>query len=735
MLIKEKQFNKRLDDNFEWPFEIAEDGLYLVEIIASCDNWLQNWKYFFNDDDLAVKIDDIEFGKLNGKGGLLNGEAAWNGNNLKGLKKTAIFILDLKTGEHKVNFIINKKPFIESVKVIKVDNEINYLPEKNRQAQYGNGRQWISIALVDLPLGKLKISAKAEKREQDSDDIKLIVDGQIQKNKESEKFKNWYWCGSLDKGKEKFFEEKTNFEKGLHYIELWADRKPILNKVELSLCEKDAENVETDEDALNEIAAKVMWQAAALRERPKQDEENILTELKRGEKVAVLEKAVKGERPKNNSGVPLSSNRWHKVEYKGDEGYIYSEALEIEGESKELVKNTIVETSKDENMDPEILLALANCEAQFFPYTVSYDLDNKEVAFGVMQITNDLYADLNNKNKLFYSPIGNIFDIKENIRGGVKYFKHLYEHKYGDDQDKLRKAIAAYNAGPGNVSAGEPLELELYDGQTQRLVNCVEAHLNKGFFKDFLSNKKNIFLIAAAFFISGFLLNGARGALFADKSEKDIFARDSKDNISGSPNIVWDKNDYALDFFDSGGFLLSSISTDSLKLDELFKIPDELASHDSIRIGDKIVKSGNLFYFFASTFYMCGAQNCAWVLYKYDAKNDILELIDKDIFGASVSLYPNPDFTKMAIMRYVQGGYCNTGEYISVLDLSSFEKKAVNEFNENYDMAQIEFLEWVDNETLRFSINYINCGEEGMDRVEKLYEYNAEDNFLKTILN
>ncbi|MFH1048731.1 MAG: hypothetical protein V1732_03645, partial [Patescibacteria group bacterium] len=60
-------------------FEIPEDGIYFIEIIASAKSWWQNLKSlksFFNDDDLAVKIDDIEFPKLNGKKGLFDGEAA-----------------------------------------------------------------------------------------------------------------------------------------------------------------------------------------------------------------------------------------------------------------------------------------------------------------------------------------------------------------------------------------------------------------------------------------------------------------------------------------------------------------------------------------------------------------------------------------------------------------------------------------------------------------------------------
>lgn len=242
MLNKFEKFPVKITENLIYDFNISEYGVYLIEIIASCKNWKQNWRSLFNDDDLAIKIDDIEFPKLNGKNGLLNGEAAWNGNNLKGLKKTGIFILKLESGDHKIDFIPNKNPLLHSIKILKVEsNIVEYIPaEENKQAEDGNNRQWMSVALADLFLKELKIAAKAEKRKKDSDDIKLIIDGEIQKNPDSKKFKNWYWSGNLDNGEEKEFNKELNFSEGLHYIELWADRMPTLNKIILNLGKEES---------------------------------------------------------------------------------------------------------------------------------------------------------------------------------------------------------------------------------------------------------------------------------------------------------------------------------------------------------------------------------------------------------------------------------------------------------------------------------------------------------------
>lgn len=79
--IKKEILSLEIQNGYSYPFEIPADSIYLIEITASAKSWWQNttsFKSFFQDDDLAVKIDNIEFPKLNGKKGLFDGEAAWN---------------------------------------------------------------------------------------------------------------------------------------------------------------------------------------------------------------------------------------------------------------------------------------------------------------------------------------------------------------------------------------------------------------------------------------------------------------------------------------------------------------------------------------------------------------------------------------------------------------------------------------------------------------------------------
>lgn len=63
----------------------------------------------------------------------------------------------------------------------------------------------------------------------DSDDVKVVIDGVVKRNNRSILHKLWYFIASFNEEQSDNFE--TNFTSGLHYVELWADRTPILNKI------------------------------------------------------------------------------------------------------------------------------------------------------------------------------------------------------------------------------------------------------------------------------------------------------------------------------------------------------------------------------------------------------------------------------------------------------------------------------------------------------------------------
>ena len=244
-ILEEKLDRVIKEREFKWSFLIEENGIYGIEITASARSWWQNLlesRAFLKDDNLTLKIDNISFSKKSGKRGLFDSEVAWNGNNLKGLKKTNFFILKLNRGTHVLVFLANQTPKIEIIQIFKIEeNELSYLPKDNYPTQEGNRRQWLTIVLYNFGLNSLKIKASAKQGKtflffkKDDSDLKLIINGQIQKNQEPKSHKNWFWCGNTLKGKSKLFEKELNLGSDIHYLEFWTDRNPEVEEITIGI--------------------------------------------------------------------------------------------------------------------------------------------------------------------------------------------------------------------------------------------------------------------------------------------------------------------------------------------------------------------------------------------------------------------------------------------------------------------------------------------------------------------
>ncbi len=99
-----------------------------------------------------------------------------------------------------------------------------------------------------------------------------------------------------------------------------------------------------------------------------------------------------------------------------------------------LYDNLISEFSEKYQVDFAIIKAIIRAESGFNPYAVS-----RKGARGLMQLMPETALRLN---------VTNSFNPKDNIDGGVRYFKYLL-YLFDDD---LRLALAAYNAGENLVS-------------------------------------------------------------------------------------------------------------------------------------------------------------------------------------------------------------------------------------------------------------------------------------------
>lgn len=115
----------------------------------------------------------------------------------------------------------------------------------------------------------------------------------------------------------------------------------------------------------------------------------------------------------------------------------------------------ITEVAKEEGVDPKIMLALVQNESGFDPKADSGK------AFGLAQLTKGTAKEVG----------VDIYDPRDNVRGGARYFKK----KLNEFDGNMELALAAYNAGAGAVrrSGGIP-----QNGETPTYVARVMATYN-----------------------------------------------------------------------------------------------------------------------------------------------------------------------------------------------------------------------------------------------------------------
>lgn len=237
---------------FNYTLNVEEDGIYAVTVKASCrPGWRNPWwlkikgvlediiDLHLDDDDLRIEIDGLVFEKPMGIKGLFNSPAAFSGTKTLGKIKTVILVIHLNTGEHTLRFIPEGTPYLDKVTLELLNDQSKFLSYLNLQTEKENYYSWYTLVLVEQKLNNLLLSAKADKAGDDTDDadLKIIIDGEVQANKESRHPKS-YFCGFSLKGREDTFEKELNLTENTHYIELIADNQPTLVGLRVSFGDK-----------------------------------------------------------------------------------------------------------------------------------------------------------------------------------------------------------------------------------------------------------------------------------------------------------------------------------------------------------------------------------------------------------------------------------------------------------------------------------------------------------------
>ncbi len=111
--------------------------------------------------------------------------------------------------------------------------------------------------------------------------------------------------------------------------------------------------------------------------------------------------------------------------------FFYPVKSKAEAVSKVTIKELIVKHSLEMGLDPAMALSIAKAESGF-----CHEKRSKYGAIGVFQLMPST------AKRMGYNP----YHINENIKGGIQYYKLMYK-MFGTPE----LALAAYNAGPGNV--------------------------------------------------------------------------------------------------------------------------------------------------------------------------------------------------------------------------------------------------------------------------------------------
>ncbi len=323
---------KRYVTNQEiWRFSVTTDSLYAITITARCKNWLQNARRRFNDDDLAVQVDDYFFADLKGKKREFNRVGSWNGNELKNTVKAVVFILPLRSGEHTITFWTDKYPWVETIEVLTLP-----LGEQNFTIPIPTNGGALDLILKNITPTKISVTNQS--------------------------------------GAKKSIGLGTDRSHGIRALAVAKPGEPILQSIDITISDNSIRykigRVKLHKDII--LSTKIN-----LRAEPNTKSAS-LTDLVDGDEVEILNEREVGEQ------IPNYSNIWHKVRYHGYDGFVLSSFIEIQGQEREkiidLIKTKCIELGAEANSN--IMLAIAGIESHFKPYAVS-----NRGATGIFQLT------------------------------------------------------------------------------------------------------------------------------------------------------------------------------------------------------------------------------------------------------------------------------------------------------------------------------------------------------------
>lgn len=108
-------------------------------------------------------------------------------------------------------------------------------------------------------------------------------------------------------------------------------------------------------------------------------------------------------------------------------------------------ESIVVGHARNYRLDPALLAAVIYHESRFDP-----EAESGSGAVGLMQLTPETAKGIALRTGGLRFEVSDLYDPELNVRYGSWYLRHLLD-KYGGD---LRRSLAAYNGGQGNVARG-----------------------------------------------------------------------------------------------------------------------------------------------------------------------------------------------------------------------------------------------------------------------------------------
>lgn len=217
----------------------TSSGFHLIILKGRAKSEKQISKSSTDDEELTLEIDGKIFPKLGSNSKqVVDSPAAINGGKSHNLLKIVYFLINLTGKDHKIILKTDNPPDTatsESLEVYALDLIDTLTLESKLQAEDGDRREWITFALDNLSLNTFTVVLNLKRRFIDSDDVKVIVNGDIKRNDRNLFRKLWYFIASIFTGETQTETFNVNLSTGLHYLEFWADRMPTLEKIILNL--------------------------------------------------------------------------------------------------------------------------------------------------------------------------------------------------------------------------------------------------------------------------------------------------------------------------------------------------------------------------------------------------------------------------------------------------------------------------------------------------------------------